>query len=124
MKLSIATKSGRKLPAKGRAARPVLGVRICTWCRSKFQYDRHDQKQCSKECRTAFHNWRKRWALRIFDAVLEWRMFRRKGSFSKMCRIISDVIAERRDILKHGGKTKPTQKKESKPTPLRRKQAS
>ena len=75
---------------RARQHKPKI-MRICQWCRDKFEARTAAHAFCCDGCRQAYSNWAKGWGLRVIDAVLGWRYRGRKIDLTGICRVVGDV---------------------------------
>jgi len=83
-----------------RRPQPVYD-RICACgCGKQFQSTRHYKRFATLECQVRHNNRKSARGAKLIDAAIRWRKKRDKGSFTDMCAILDDIIAEDRKYEK------------------------
>jgi hypothetical protein len=72
----------------------------CAWCDNTFYTARTDRDFCSTACQQAFNNFWKGWGPRFGKALTTWRVRKRKGAFTNLCRLFSAAREDAKDKRK------------------------
>jgi len=72
----------------------------CNWCDANFESTRTDRDFCSTNCQQAFNNFWKGWGPRFGKALTAWRVRKRKGAFTALCRTFSAARQDAKDKRK------------------------
>ena len=79
--------------SKQRNDTPEIENRTCPECEGGFETDNPDKEFCSSKCQQAWNNFWKSQGPRIAKAMLTWRVGRKKGAMTEVCRTFSKARA-------------------------------
>ena len=82
-----------KQSLKGRNDTPEIEKRTCQECESDFETDNPDKAFCSSTCQQAWNNFWKSQGPRMAKVMLTWRVGRKKGAMTEVCRTFSKARA-------------------------------